>query len=83
MGVVCLDDIISNFTYRGNFEIQDSETKEVLLNSSHIKEARAAYGTSQTGIGDSVYLSMEFNKEGQEKLKEITKKYIAKSIEKK
>ncbi|MCI9015894.1 MAG: hypothetical protein HFJ53_01840 [Clostridia bacterium] len=70
------DDVISNFTYKGNFEIQDSETKEVLLNSSHIKEAKAAYGTSQTGVGTSVYLSMEFNKEGKEKLREITKKYI-------
>lgn len=68
------DKIISNLPYAGKFEILDSETKEVLLDNSKVKEAKAVYNT--TSYGTTVYLSIEFNKEGKSKLEEITKTYI-------
>lgn len=68
------DTIISNLTYKGKFEIVDSETKEVLLNNSYVKESRAVYSTADNGT--IVFLSIEFNKEGKQKLEEITKTYI-------
>lgn len=73
------DEIISNLTYLGKFEIKDSETDEVLMNNDDVKEASALYGSTDTGT--AVYLSIEFNKEGKEKLKNITKTYISSTDE--
>lgn len=68
------DEVISYLNYQGSFTITDSETKEELLNQNDVKEAKAVYGS--TNSGTTVYLSIEFNKEGKKKLEEITKKYI-------
>lgn len=68
------DTVIYNLEYLGEFTIKDSETKEILLNNEDIKSARAVYGTSETGT--TVYLSIEFNKEGKKKLQEVSKNYI-------
>lgn len=68
------DEVISNLTYVGKFEIVDADTKEVLIDNSMVKEAKAVYG-SQTA-GTSVYLSITFNKQGKEKLEEISKTYV-------
>lgn len=73
------DHIISNLYTVGKFEIVDSETKEVLMNNSDIKQARVMYGSgsSTTSSGTSVYLQIEFNKEGKRKLEEISNQYVA------
>lgn len=68
------DEVITNLTYVGKFEVQDSETGEVLLDNSFVKSAKAVYGTKDSGT--AVYLSIEFNKEGKNKLEEISKTYI-------
>lgn len=66
--------VISNLTYLGKFEIKDSDTNEVLMNNDDVKEASAVYGSVETGT--VVYLNLEFNKEGKQKLENITKNYI-------
>ena len=68
------DTLLANITYVGKFEILDSETKEVLLDYSKVKDAKAVY--SNTDFGTRVFLSIEFNDEGKAKLEEITKTYI-------
>ncbi|MBO5479350.1 MAG: hypothetical protein J6A04_06675 [Clostridia bacterium] len=73
------DEIISNLTYLGKFEIKDSQTDEVLINNNDVKQASAVYGS--TNSGTAVYLSIEFNKEGKEKLENITKTYISSTDE--
>lgn len=67
--------LVSDLTYVGSFEIIDSETKEVLIDNSGIKRARAVYSDGNSGT--TVYLSIEFNKEGTKKFEEITKTYIS------
>lgn len=69
------DSLVSDLTYIGSFEIIDSETKEVLLDNSGIKKARAVYSDGNSGT--TVYLSIEFNKEGTKRFEEITKTYIS------
>ena len=70
------DQIISNLTVVSKFEITDSDTQEVLMNNDDIKSVQVLYGSeSQTSTGTSVYLSIQFNKEGTKKFEEITNKY--------
>lgn len=73
------DEIVSNLEYKGKFEIIDSETEEILISNKDVKEAKVAY--ANTDFGTSVYLSIEFNKEGKKKLEEITKTYISSTDE--
>lgn len=68
------NEILAVLAQKGIFELQDSETKEVLLNNSNIKNANVVYGQTETGV--SVYLQIKFNKEGTKKLEEISKNYI-------
>ncbi|MCI8353160.1 MAG: hypothetical protein HFJ58_06240 [Clostridia bacterium] len=68
------DTVIYNLEYLGEFTVNDSETKEILLSNKDVKYAKAVYGTNE--IGTTVYLSIEFNKEGKKKLQEISKNYI-------
>lgn len=68
------DTVIYNLEYLGEFTIKDSETKDTLLSNEDVKSAKAVYGTTETGT--TVYLSIEFNKEGKKKLQEISKNYI-------
>ena len=69
------DIIIGNLNTVGKFEIIDSDTKEVLLDNSNIKSSEVLYDTTTSGT--SVYLQIEFTKEGKDKLKEISQTYIA------
>lgn len=73
------DNVISNLTYKGKFEIIDSNTKEVLIDNNDVKESKAVYATQDNGT--TVYLSIEFNKEGKKKLEEITKTYVSSTDE--
>lgn len=68
------DEILAVLAQKGIFELQDSETEEVLLDNSDIKNASVVYGQTETEV--SVYLQIKFNKEGTKKLEEISKKYI-------
>ena len=65
--------IISNLTKKGTFELADSETKEVLIDSSRMKSAEVVYGQADTGT--TVYLQIKLDKEGKRKLEEISKIY--------
>lgn len=73
-----IDGVISNIGTTGKFEIVDSETNEVLMNNDDIKQARVMYGSgsSTSGSGTSVYLDIEFNKNGTKKLEEISNQYV-------
>lgn len=69
------DTIISNLAQKGVFELKDNETNEVLLSNSHIEKCNVVYGQAQTG--NTVYLQIKFNKEGANKLQEISQKYVS------
>lgn len=74
------DSIISNIGTTGKFEIVDTQTNEVLMTNKDIKLANVMYGsgssTGTTSSGTTVYLNIEFTKEGKQKLEEISNKYI-------
>ena len=62
----------SLITTVGNFNVIDAQNGLILLDDSNIKEA----GVSYQGDGQ-VYLAVKFDKEGTEKLLNISKEYIA------
>ena len=68
------DNVVSNLTTVGKFEIVDSETSEVLMNNDDIKSSSVLYNT--TSSGTSVYLEIAFNKNGKKKLEDISKTYV-------
>ena len=68
------DSVVSNLNTTGKFEIIDTETEEVLLNNDNIKSSSVLYNT--TSAGTTVYLEIAFNKEGKEKLNEISRTYV-------
>ena len=68
-----LDDIIYSIFEPGKFEITDTETEEVLINNSHIKDSRVGYNTTQAGT--AIYLTIELNGDGSKKLEEISQIY--------
>ena len=71
-----LTDIASQFIYStGKLTIEDEETKEILLDSSNLKNVQASYASTTSGT--AVYLELEFNKGSIEKLKEISNTYIS------
>lgn len=59
---------------QGKFTMTDDETSEVLLDNNSLKKVSIQYGTSSAGT--TVYLVIEFNKEGSSKLQEVSKTYI-------
>ena len=60
---------------KGEFKIVDEETSEVLLSNDEIEVAKVQYATNE--LGTTVYLSIKFNKEGTNKLKDISKTYVS------
>ena len=67
-------DIIAQFfAIKGVFTVVN-ENNEILLNNSHIENAKVGYNTTETGT--AIYLSIQFNKEGSQILKDITNTYI-------
>lgn len=70
-----LDEMISSVFMPGEFLLQDSETSETLLDNSYINNSQVGYYTNNSGT--AIYITIEFNKEGTEKLKEISSNYIA------
>ena len=72
------DAVVSNIGTTGKFEIVDNDTQEVLMDNNDIKRARVMYGSDSTGTssGTSVYLEIEFNKDGTNKLRDISSTYV-------
>lgn len=72
------DEVVTNIKTVGKFEIIDSDTKEVLMDNGDIKSASVMYGSSSssTSQGTTIYLDIEFNKQGTEKLKNISTTYV-------
>ena len=71
------DSFVSNMNTIGKFEIIDAETKEVLMDNNDIKLVNVMYGSaSSTSTGTTVYLDIEFNKEGTKKLENISNTYV-------
>jgi len=68
------DEIIYYLTQSGSFELKDSKTNEVLIDSSTIQNAKVVYGQLETGTG--IYVQIKFNKDGKQKLEEISKIYV-------
>lgn len=67
---------------KGEFTIIDKETEEVLLDNSHVKNAKVTYGASQEDVSSvTIYLQINFNKEGSKKLEEISQIYIAETVQ--
>lgn len=58
---------------KGKFTIEDEEG-QVLLNNSNLKDVKVGYSNQTTGT--TIHLSIEFNKDCIEKLKEITNTYV-------
>ncbi|MDR0978835.1 MAG: hypothetical protein LBL91_02705 [Lachnospiraceae bacterium] len=74
-------DIAAVLFAEGKFEITDEETGEVLLNNSNVKSAKVdSTVDSLTGV-QQFYLTIDFNKEGKEKLKEISNKYVQSTVQ--
>lgn len=67
------DNIVQYLNAVGKLEIVDSDTEEVLMNNDDLKEAKAIYNSS-TSV---VYVDIQFKKDSNQKLKEITEKYIS------
>ena len=68
------DSIVSQMTVTGDFNIVDSEDESnVLIAGNQIKDVKVGYGQQSTGQG--VFINIQFDKEGTEKLKEISKTY--------
>ena len=68
------DTIVSNLNTTGKLEIIDTETKQVLINNEDIKTSSVMYNNTQNGT--AVYLEIAFNREGKQKLEEISKTYV-------
>ena len=73
------DIIIEDLNKKGTFEIRDSETDEILLDTSNVESVSVASGQSDTEIG--IYLQIKLNKDGKQKLEEISKTYVETTTE--
>lgn len=72
-----VDNVVYLVMESGKFEIQDTETGEVLMDNSDIELSNVMYGQEDsTSTSVTVYLNIEFTDEGTEKLKEISNTYI-------
>lgn len=60
---------------KGEFKILDNDTDEVLLSNADLKETKIQY--SATSSGTTVFLTIEFNKDAAEKLKDISNTYVS------
>ena len=65
------DKIVSNITEIGSIEIKDSEDPtKVFLTSENLEKANVMYGS--TSSGTSIYLDIQFDKEGKKVLKDLS-----------
>lgn len=81
-GTICLDvpensraDYAAQYSVtKGEFKIEDNDTEELLLSKADVKEAKVQYQTTESGT--TVVLNIEFNKDGAEKLRNISNTYV-------
>ena len=73
------DEIVNNLLKEGTFDLKDSETEEVLLDTNQVKSAKVVYNQTEAGTG--VYMQIKLDKEGTKKLEEISKIYIQTSTQ--
>ena len=64
------DTVISNLTEVGKFTMKDSETGEEFIGNRDIKKASSVYNTATSGT--TVYLQIEFDKNGKKTLKDLS-----------
>ena len=69
------DTLIQYLTCTGDFNMKDAENGDILLDKSDVKLAKVLYSNASAD-GVTVYLDIQFNKEGKEKLAEISRKYV-------
>lgn len=69
------DYLISAISLTGDFKIIDDETKEVLIDRKLVKSAKVVYSANNSS-NTTVYLDIEFNKDGSKKLDDISRTYI-------
>lgn len=69
------DTIISQMTTRADFKIIDTDDKQELLTKDRIKDVKVGYGNTSTGT--AIFLNIQFDKEGTDKLREISQNYIS------
>lgn len=68
------DLIVAQMQYKGQFEIIDKDTNEVLMTNDDIKSVKAGYGTTSAGT-TTIFVNIQFDKEGTTKFKDITNTY--------
>lgn len=73
------DKVVGQLYSQAKFEIVDNDTNEVLMNNDDIKSVKAKYGTVSSGK-TAVFVDIQFNKQGTEKLKNITNTYIETTV---
>lgn len=73
------DMVIYNILQSGTFELADSQTGETLIDTSSVEKSNVVYSQGETETG--VYLQIKFNKEGKQKLEEISKIYVETTAE--
>ena len=65
------DRVVNNITQTGSIELKDSKDEsKIYLKSENLKEAKVLY--NQENAGTAVYMSLQFNKEGKDTLKNIS-----------
>lgn len=67
------DMVLRYVATKGDFTIVDDQDN-VLMDNSYIKEAYVGYSSTSNGV--TVYLTIQFDKQGTEKLKEISNTFI-------
>lgn len=65
--------VLQYIAIKGVFNIVD-EDNIILMDNSHIEKAEVGYSSTDSGI--TVYLTIQLNKEGTEKLREISNTYV-------
>jgi len=67
--------IIGVLAETGKVEVQDNDTKAVLLSNQDIAKANVVYGTAQDGTSTNVYLQLQMTKDAAKKLSDMSNKY--------
>lgn len=67
------DIVIYNLLQSGTFELKDSETEEVLIDTNAVKDVEVVYSQGETET--AIFLQIKFNKDVKQKLEEISNIY--------
>ncbi len=73
------DTILSDITQKGNFQIVDNITGEVLLSNKDVKSA--SIGKSESAYYTSIYMTVNFNNKGAKTFKDVTANYKNQIVE--